>query len=525
MKRFLAAILTIALVAAMTVLPTAPAMADTTAYVIGGWLRLRAEPSFSAATIGSFNTGTPVTVLGVTGSWYSVRTPNNMTGYMYSAYLSFNPPVDPTPSGFGTAKVYAANGRNVNLRNGPGLSYSVIGTYSVGTTVTILSRGTSWHYIKAGKQTGYMMAKYLRDGTAPTPDPGPTPVSPYTAYVYASNGKPVHLRTGAGKSYKSIALINVGTQATVLQHGSTWDYISVAGRQGYMMNRYLVTTAPAPTPPSGKITLTGVSLNYAAPVVGQILTPTLSPAGATAQLTWYNSAGQLLSQDPSYTVRNSDIGYSLMVIATGTGNTQGTASSGYTGTVTGGTPVTVQLTGLTVSPTSPKTGDVLTAQVQPAGATATYNWYRSDSMMVGTGTSYYVQPSDVGYRFYCVAQGTGSYTGTVYSNYTNQVTSPAPVEQPLSGSVVLPNATVPNIVLTPTLNLNTSQVTYNWKQNGVTVGTGATLYITETMAGSDLQLTVSAVAGSGFTGSVNSNYCIVQSGVNTPETPVIYEIP
>lgn len=521
MKRIWATVMAIALMASVLVIPAAPALAETTAYVIGGWLRLRAAPSFDAATIGSFNTGTPVTVLGVSGSWYNVRTPNNMLGFMYGAYLSFNPPVTPS-GGTGTARIYAANGRNVNLRNGPGLSYSVIGTYSVGTNVTILSRGISWHYIKAGKQTGYMMAKYLHEGGTPSPAPAPSPGTPYTAYVYASNGKPVNLRTGPSKGTKSIALINVGTPVTVVQHNATWDYITVGGQQGYMMNKFLLTSPPSP---GIKITLTGATLNYASPVVGQILTPTLTPAGATAQLRWYNSAGQLLAQGANYTVQNTDVGFSIMVIATGTGNTQGTVSSGYTGTVMAGAPVTVPLTGLSVSPVSPTTGETLTAQVQPAGATATYSWYRSDSVVVSSGTSYQVQSSDVGYRFYCVAQGTGTYTGTIYSNYTNQVTAPAPVEQPLKGSVNLPNATVPNIVLTPTLSLNSSQVTYNWKQNGVTVGTGATLYITEAMSGSDLQLTVSAVAGSGFTGSVNSNYCIVQSGVSAPEGPTIYEIP
>ncbi|MBR4458595.1 MAG: SH3 domain-containing protein [Clostridia bacterium] len=514
MKRTLATILTVVLTVTALIIPAEPALADTTAYVIGGWLRLRATPSFDSATIGSFYTGTAVTVLGVSGSWYNVRTPNNTTGYMYSAYLSFNPPG--TPSGdTGTAKVYASNGRNVNLRNGPGLSYQVIGTYSVGTTVTILSRGSGWHYIRAGKQTGYMMAKYLVERGTPTPIPPtpPVPTDNYTAYVYATNGKPVNLRAGAGKNTKSIALIPVGTTVTVLQHGPTWDYISVNGKLGYMMTCFLVTTQPGI-----RITLTGASLNYVAPVVGQTLVPTLSPAGATAQLSWYNSAGQMVGQGASYTVRSSDVGFSLMVVATGTGNTQGTVSSSYTGMVTTGTPVTMPLTGLTVSPTSPKSGDILTAQVQPSGATASYIWYRSDSLVVSTGATYYVQPSDVGYRFYCVAQGTGSYTGTVYSNYTDQVTNPTPVSQ-LTGTITIPVASNPYSVLTPMLNLNSYQVKYDWQLNGVSVGSGETLYITEAMVNKSVQLVVTAINGSGYTGSVVSNLCFVKNTATSSDVP------
>ncbi len=182
MKRVLTVILCIALVATALILPAPSAKADTKAYVIGGWLRLRAAPSFDSATLGSYNTGTAVTVLGVMGSWYNVRTPNNVVGYMYSAYLTFNAPTPVTPTGNTRAYVWAANGRDVRLREGPGLSYGVLGTYSVGVTATILSRGASWHYIKVGKQTGYMMAKYLKEGgVRPLPPTPPAPSSQYTA--------------------------------------------------------------------------------------------------------------------------------------------------------------------------------------------------------------------------------------------------------------------------------------------------------------------------------------------------------
>ena len=70
--------------------PQAAQAASTTATVKGGWLRLRAQPSFDAVTITSYYSGTVVTVLGTSGKWYQVTTPDGRSGYMYGDYLTVN---------------------------------------------------------------------------------------------------------------------------------------------------------------------------------------------------------------------------------------------------------------------------------------------------------------------------------------------------------------------------------------------------------------------------------------------------
>jgi hypothetical protein len=245
------------------------------------------------------------------------------------------------------------------------------------------------------------------------------------------------------------------------------------------------------------------------------------PAGATFSCRWYNNYGTLLSNATTYTVQNTDVGYCLMVQVTGTGTTTGSAASGYTAQVIYGGPVATALTGVTLSTQNPTVGQTVTAAAQPAGATATYVWRRSDGVAVGSSASYTVQSGDAGYNLFCIATGSGSYTGTVASSYTAQIPASNPTQR-LNGSVTLPNATVAGVTLSPMMVLNSTQVTYNWQQNGVTVGTGATLYVTPAMAGSDIRLTVTAQTGSGYEGQVSSNYCLVQSSVTGP---TVYEIP
>ena len=84
MKRFLAVLLVAVML--LSVLP-ATSMAASYATVVGGWLRLRSAPNFSASTITSYYTGTQVEILGSSGGWYKVQTPDGRTGYMYGNYL------------------------------------------------------------------------------------------------------------------------------------------------------------------------------------------------------------------------------------------------------------------------------------------------------------------------------------------------------------------------------------------------------------------------------------------------------
>lgn len=341
MKRLMALCLALVLLIGVMPMRQADAATNMTATVKGGWLNLRQSASTSSESLGSYYTGTRVTILGSSGSWYYVKV-GSKTGYMLGSYLNVNADSGSTnaptgnlnitawvtssnglgvrlrsgpstaygvlasysvgtrvtilakgtywfqisvngkvgymmsqfltttqpgtsngsladdwlASGSGTvAWVYAQNGGNVNLRSGAGKNYAVIGNYSVGTQVEILSYGYTWSRIRVGTRTGYMMTEFLSDapasgGTTTTP---PATTGSYTAYVTSTNGLGVNMRTGASKSYRVIASLPVGTQVTVLRHNATWDYIRFGTTDGYMMNTFLTTIPPTATnaPSSG----------------------------------------------------------------------------------------------------------------------------------------------------------------------------------------------------------------------------------------------------------------------------------
>ena len=257
-RKHSAIVLMVLILAAVSVLPVSGAIADT-GTVKGGWLILRADPSFSGTILNSYPSGTVVTITGQVGAWYAVTTPDKLTGYMLGEYLQIggSSASNPTTGQFidSTAYVTSANGLNVRMRSGPGKGYSVIASYAPGTKCTIISPGNNWCRIQIGTLTGYMMTQFLTGTAIPAPVtpvpavvPGPTG-SEYTVYVTSRNGNGVNLRSGPAKSYTSIGFYSVGTQATMITKGTTWSYIRVGNRYGYMMTEFLTESYnPAPVP-------------------------------------------------------------------------------------------------------------------------------------------------------------------------------------------------------------------------------------------------------------------------------------
>ena len=82
-------------------------------------------------------------------------------------------------------------GSRLNLREGSGINYKIIGKLDNGTTVTVLGEENGWYKITVNGQTGYVSGKYLTitesptateppatPTPAPTPEPSPAPLTP-----------------------------------------------------------------------------------------------------------------------------------------------------------------------------------------------------------------------------------------------------------------------------------------------------------------------------------------------------------
>ena len=129
----------------------AAAASDTAPVVTASVLNVRSEPSTAGERLGTLKKGDEIEILETLDGWYLV-TAGDLTGYVSAEYIS----LDGTVPEEGVV-LY----RGLNVRTGPGTSYSRIGTLKMGSTVTVLGKSGDWYQVSSGSLTGYASAKYI----------------------------------------------------------------------------------------------------------------------------------------------------------------------------------------------------------------------------------------------------------------------------------------------------------------------------------------------------------------------------
>lgn len=117
-------------------------------------LRLRSGPSTGTATLAYASQGEYVIITGKTGSWYQVNY-NLTTGYMHENHLSTYTRKN-VELGYGSV-----GGNKVNVRSGPGTSYSSLTQANNGDKAYIIGFNNQWYKVIFGTYIGYIRSDYL----------------------------------------------------------------------------------------------------------------------------------------------------------------------------------------------------------------------------------------------------------------------------------------------------------------------------------------------------------------------------
>ena len=123
-------------------------------FTTGSGLRLRQKASTSAKIIDSANKNEVVVVLEKAGDWYKVIY-DLQEGYMHGDYLKVST-TENAELGYGKV-----NTTKVNLRSGPGTSYSVVDTASKGEKAYIIGINNGWYKVICGEHVCYVRSDYL----------------------------------------------------------------------------------------------------------------------------------------------------------------------------------------------------------------------------------------------------------------------------------------------------------------------------------------------------------------------------
>ena len=119
-------------------------------------LHLRSNPSTGSVVLNSAPEGSKVVIIEQTGSeWYKVIY-NQTTGYMYAAYLDYDP-VKNVDLGNGIA-----SGSSVNVRSTPSTAGAIVAAVPKGGAAKIIGFNSGWYKVEYKGVTGYIRSDLLR---------------------------------------------------------------------------------------------------------------------------------------------------------------------------------------------------------------------------------------------------------------------------------------------------------------------------------------------------------------------------
>lgn len=161
MKQILSLIFAVAVIAGLLCVPVQAADASSKPGIVstsGSSLNVRSQPSTNGVVLATLKKGSYITLIEKSGEWWKVEYAKNQYGYCHGSYLTV---------ASGVPAAIKTQSGNLNVRSGPGTSYSKVGTLAKGETVIALSTTGSWsHILYHGTKTGYVSAQYLWGNTS-----------------------------------------------------------------------------------------------------------------------------------------------------------------------------------------------------------------------------------------------------------------------------------------------------------------------------------------------------------------------
>ena len=235
----------------------------------GSTLNARTGPGTGYYVEKSLSHGTKLTINGQVADWWRIDLGNGKNGFVNNAFITVNadsqtPPTNeqqpPTNEQQPTtpneqAKTGKVNtpGSTLNVRSGPGTTYSTLGSLNNGVTIAVTTENSAWYKFAFNGRTGYVSSAYIvLDGSTGTTTP---PTTPTTKTVYVNTpGSTLNVRSGPGTGHAILGYFKHGDKITVTDESGDWYKVTYIGKTGYISKAFTkadgTTTTTPPTTPS-----------------------------------------------------------------------------------------------------------------------------------------------------------------------------------------------------------------------------------------------------------------------------------
>jgi uncharacterized protein YgiM (DUF1202 family) len=225
----------------------APPSTTATAVVNTGALNVRSGPSVAYTVVAVAHQGHAIHLLGrnANSSWAKVRLISGQEGWVNASLITPSVPISSLPfvDAPGVTPTAVVNTGALNVRSGPGLSYSVVAWVQQGQTLTLLGRNanSSWIQVRTpSSQTGWVNASLVTANVAISSLPVVGATAPAATAVVATGA--LNVRYGPGVTYGVFAAVYQGTTVTLLgrNQAATWAKIQLPnGTQGWVNAAFL----------------------------------------------------------------------------------------------------------------------------------------------------------------------------------------------------------------------------------------------------------------------------------------------
>ncbi len=225
------------------------------ALVTTGLLNVRNGAGPTAPALGRLSRGQQVFVLAqnTDGTWLQIRWEYG-TGWISSAYVSLTGVPAPAADGNGDSIPLTADTpygvvlvAYLNVRDGPGINYAVLGQLSGGSEVPIVGRSadSQWYQVDTNFGEGWVYAEYLLPrneyGTAPVNTPDSTDVD-VAGPIGIINTGALNIRSGPGRQYTSVGVLAGGEQGQIIGRSADWSWwlMETSIGAGWASNYYVI---------------------------------------------------------------------------------------------------------------------------------------------------------------------------------------------------------------------------------------------------------------------------------------------
>lgn len=155
---------------------------------------------------------------------------------------------------------------DLNVREGPGLSYKVIEKVQKNKQFTLVKEQGDWYQIKLSSgKTGWVANWLVSKKEAAT-------TSKATSQNGTITGNNVRVRTGAGTSYQVVGSLNKGDTVEVLEQNGSWLKINARIGNGWISKDYVQTNkVQTAATKSGKVTASNLNVRSTPALNGKVL--------------------------------------------------------------------------------------------------------------------------------------------------------------------------------------------------------------------------------------------------------------